>query len=233
MKLAVMQPYIFPYIGYFQMIHTVDVFVFYDDVNYIKQGWINRNRILVNATDVLFTIPLKDASSFKMIKDTEINKDGTGYKKILKTIEQSYKKAPYYETIFPLVENVFNRTHDSIADFAFESIKEVNAYLGISTILERSSSNYAESKRLDRAERLIEICKRTSATEYINAIGGMELYSKEHFASKGIDLKFIKSKPIEYEQFNNNFVPWLSIIDVLMFNSVEEIHDMLNCYELI
>lgn len=228
-----MQPYVFPYIGYFQMINAVDVFVFYDDVNYIKNGWINRNKILVNGNEKLFTIPLNNASSFKYIRDTGINTDIAAYKKILTTIEQSYKKAPFYNVIMPLVRSVFSANHTSIADFAIHSVEVINNYLGISTILKRSSVDFKESKGMERADRLVHICNNLGSNEYINAIGGKELYSKEEFASKGIDLKFIKSKSVEYKQFNNEFVPWLSIIDVLMFNSKEEIYELLNQYELI
>lgn len=233
MTAAVMQPYLFPYIGYFQMINAVDVFVFYDDVNFIKGGWINRNRMLISGSDKLFTVPLKDASSFKLIKDVEINNEVPAYSKILTTIAQSYKKAPFFSEVFPIIESVFRSPSSTIADLAILSIKAVNEYLGISTILKRSSVDFPDTKGLERAERLIAICKRTGAEKYINVIGGQELYTKEYFSSQGIDLKFIKSEPIAYKQFDNEFVPWLSIIDVLMFNSVEEVHHLLKKYQIL
>jgi len=233
MTAAVMQPYFFPYIGYFQMIKAVDVFVFYDDVNYIKKGWINRNRILVKGKDKLFTIPLKDASQNKMINEVEIFLERPEVRKILETIKQNYKKAPFYQNVFPIIENVFSTEVSTIADLTILSIKSVNEYLGITTVLKRSSVDFADTKGLERAERLIAICKHTGAEKYINAVGGQELYTKEYFASQGIDLKFIKSEPIAYKQFDNEFVPWLSIIDVLMFNSVEEVQVILNKYLLV
>ena len=233
MKVAVMQPYIFPYIGYFQMIHSVDVFVFYDDVNYIKKGWINRNRILINGKDQLITVPLINASQNKLIREVKVFEEGAAYKKVFTTIKQNYKKAKYFSEVFPLIERIFCTTHDTVADLAIHSIEEVNNYVGIDTVLKRSSVEYAGTKGLEREKRLIEICRQTGAEDYINAIGGQDLYSKDDFGSKGINLQFIKPELIEYKQFNNNFVPWLSIIDVLMFNSIEEIQNMLNCYELI
>jgi len=233
MTAAVMQPYFFPYIGYFQMINAVDVFVFYDDVNYIKKGWINRNRILVNGNDKLFSIPLKDASQNKMINEVETILESPDVSKILETIKQNYKKAPFFQEVFPVIERVFRLQNSTIGDLAILSIKAVNEYLGISTILKRSSVDFADTKGLERAERLIAICKQTGAEKYINAIGGQELYTKEYFSSQGIDLKFIKSEPIAYKQFDNEFVSWLSIIDVLMFNSVDEVQVILNKYLLV
>lgn len=228
-----MQPYLFPYIGYFQMINAADVFVFYDDVNFIKGGWINRNRMLMAGSDKLFTVPLKDASSFKLIKEIEINTEVPAYSKMLTTIVQSYKKSPFFSEVFPIMESVFRSPSSTIGDLAILSIEAVNEYLGITTVLKRSSVDFADTKGLERAERLIAICKQTGAEKYINAVGGQELYTKEYFASNGIELKFIKSESLDYKQFDNEFVPWLSIIDVLMFNSVEEIKVFLNKYLLV
>lgn len=234
MKVAVMQPYLFPYIGYFQMIKAVDKFVFYDDVNFIKQGWINRNRILLNNKDFMFTVPLQKANSFSLIKDTLINDklyDGWNIK-FQQTLTQNYKKAPYFEEVINIIHSILEKEHKSISDLAIESVSAISNYLQLNTEFILSSETY-DNKELDRLERLISICKTEKATEYINAVGGQELYSKEDFKNHGIELHFIKSQPIEYTQFKNEFVPWLSIIDVLMFNSVEEINEMLDKFELI
>lgn len=233
MKVAVMQPYFFPYIGYFQLINAVDVFVFYDDVNYIKKGWINRNRILVNGKDKLFTIPLKDASQNKIINEGDILLESPEVGKILETVKQNYRKAAFFPEAFPIIEKVFRSEKSNIGDLAILSVQAVNEYLGITTILKRSSMDFAHTKGLERAERLIAICKQVRAEKYINAIGGQELYTKAYFASEGIDLKFIKSEPIHYKQFDNDFLPWLSIIDVLMFNSVDDSRKMLTNYTLL
>jgi len=234
MKIAVMQPYIFPYIGYFQMIHAVDKFVFYDDVNFIKQGWINRNRVLVSGKDYLFTIPIENASSFATINETHINLAlyDRFKTKFLQTLGLNYKKAPYFPEVISLVEQILESPSVTIAQLAIKSIVATTDYLEMEKQFCISSEVY-QNKGLDRYERLIDICKREKATQYINAIGGQDLYRKEDFEREGIQLNFIKTLPIAYKQFKNEFVPWLSIIDVLMFNSKQEVKDFLNNYELI
>lgn len=230
-----MQPYVFPYIGYFQLIKAVDVFVFYDDVNFIKQGWVNRNKILVAGKEFVFTIPLKDASSFTTIRDTQVNNQlfEKWKVKFLRTLEQSYKKAPFFLEIYQLISHILEKDFLSIADIANESIIRISSHLGLKTRFISSSSEYADTKSLDRENRLIEIIKRNRHIKYINPIGGRELYSKESFLKNGIELNFIKTNFSAYKQFNNDFVPWLSIIDVLMFNSTEEINVMLDQHDLV
>lgn len=234
MKIAVMQPYIFPYIGYFQLINAVDKFVFYDDVNFIKKGWINRNRILVNGSDFMFTIPLFKASQNNLILESYIQKEvyDQWKNKFLHTIEINYKKAPEFNNIFPMIVNFFDSDHETICDIAIDSIKKVSNYIGIKTTFINSSEAY-NNRGLEKQKRLVDICKQENANHYINALGGQELYKKEDFLKEEIKLDFIKTLPITYKQINNDFVPWLSIIDVLMFNTVVEIKEMLNKFELI
>jgi hypothetical protein len=230
MKCAIMQPYLFPYIGYFQMINSVDSFVFYDDVNYIKKGWVNRNRILIQGKDAYFNINLKEASQNKLINETEVSFESS---KILKTIEQNYKKAPYFQHVYPLLSQVFTGNHRTISEYSIDSIVTICDYLNLKREFKCSSLYYSDTKKLERAERLKEICRLNSADIYINALGGQELYSKSDFAQSGIELFFIKSRDVKYKQFKDEFVPWLSIIDVLMFNSKEDVRMMLTQYELI
>ncbi|MGX9985360.1 WbqC family protein [Soonwooa sp.] len=234
MRIAVMQPYIFPYIGYFQMIKVVDTFVFYDDVNFIKQGWINRNNILLGNKAYLFTVPLDSANSFVEIKETLINKKlyKDWREKFLKTLYQNYKKAPFFSETWQILESVFNQDVNTINELAILSIKQIAQYLELKTNFKIASESF-QNRQLERQNRLIDICQREQAQHYINAIGGQALYKKEDFITQGIKLDFIKSKPIQYKQFNNDFVPWLSIIDILMFNSVEEVNFMLDQYELL
>lgn|SRR5690606_9293872 len=234
MKLAIMQPYLFPYIGYFQMIKAVDKFVFYDDVNFIKKGWINRNRILVSGKDFMFTVPLQKTSQNNLILNSYIKQEAYNEwrDKLYVTIDLNYKKAPYFDDAFRIITNVLNQNTTSISELAIESIKQVSEYLELNTLFIKSSETY-NNRSLERQERLIAICKSENASHYVNAIGGQELYTKESFEKENIKLNFIKPLPIEYKQFNNDFVPWLSIIDVLMFNSKEEIKLMLNSYKLI
>jgi len=232
MKIAIMQPYIFPYIGYFQLINAVDKFIFYDDVNYIKRGWINRNQILINGEAKLFTIPVIKASQNKLIKEIDVNLDTKWMKQFLSTLEFNYKKAPYFKETFELVERVLNYNVTAISDMAINSNIVIAEYLNLSTSFEVSSKLYSNTKGMAKADRLIEICKINNAIDYINPSGGNVLYDKEYFLKKGVSLYFIDNKIIPYQQFNNGFVGGLSMIDLLMFNNKNEIREMLNQYQL-
>lgn len=233
MKIAVMQPYMFPYIGYFQLINAVDKFIFYDDVNFIKKGWINRNKILIGGKENLFSIPLKEASQNKLINQIKTDLDDKWIEKFYKTLEYSYKKAPYFQETILLCEEVFKNKNASIAELTIASIKAVSNYLEINTIFEISSQKYAETKGLEKADRLIKICKLNNATEYYNPGGGKEIYNKEYFDKFRVGLSFLECEIKPYKQFSKNFVPGLSIIDVLMFNSKEGMKKMLNQYHLV
>ena len=234
MKLGIMQPYVFPYIGYFQLISAVDKFVIYDDVNFIKQGWINRNRILSNNGPIFFTIPLNSAGSFVLIRDIHLSRDGyhAWLTKFYKTLAQYYRKAPQYETVLPLIREILDNNPEYIAAVATRSIKLICSYLGINTEFTDTATVYKNS-HLKAQERVIDICRQESATKYINSIGGIELYSRDCFQAEGIGLEFIKPGEITYCQYNQPFVPWLSIIDVLMFNTPKEIRLLLTNYDLV
>ncbi len=231
MTLAIMQPYLFPYIGYFQLLNAVDKFVIYDDVAFINRGWINRNSILNNGKAQLFTVPLKEASQNKLIHEISIDTDQKWRDKLLKTIQQTYKKAPHFPTVFPLVEAIFLQQESNISTYIYHSLTIICEYISISTPLVESSQIY-NNQHLKAQERILDICLQEKADHYINPIGGRELYSKELFAEHGIQLNFIRSEKVEYPQFNNEFVPWLSIIDSMMFNSKEEIQKLLKTYIL-
>lgn len=233
MNIAIMQPYFFPYIGYFQLIHSVDKFVVYDNIKYTKKGWINRNRILVNGQPQLFTIPLKKDNDYLNVDKRYIAETWNLSKSnFLNSIKGNYKKAPYFEQVYSIIEKIANNQNLNLFDFIFNSIKTINEFLDIKTEL-LVSSTIPIDHNLKSQDKVIELCKALNATRYINAIGGIELYNKETFANKNIQLNFIKTNYIEYKQFNNNFVPWLSIIDVLMFNSKEHVKSYLNQYTLI
>ncbi|WEK69119.1 MAG: WbqC family protein [Candidatus Chryseobacterium colombiense] len=234
MKTAIMQPYIFPYIGYFQLINSVDNFIFYDDVHYIKKGWINRNQILVNNKAQYFTIPVIKASQNKLINEINIDKSSKDYDNILITIKNNYKKAPFYDSVIPIIEDLLqNRNIVTISDLAIQSILKVLEYLEINKKIFISSQDFSESKGIDKADRLIRITKESDAQDYINAIGGTEIYNKDYFNEHKINLLFLKPNNIPYKQFNNKYLPWLSIIDILMFNPPKDILKMLDQYELI
>lgn len=232
MKIAIMQPYLFPYIGYFQLINAVDKFIVYDDVNFIKQGWINRNNILVNGKAFLFSAPVVNISSYSLINQTEISYKIDWSNKLLKTIRLSYQKSPYFSNIFFLLEELFSQKDQFISELALKSIKLVTNYLDIKTEIRETTQHYMNAQ-LAAQNRILDICKIEKATNYINLSGGIDLYSKEDFRKESIHLNFIKSNNIEYQQFNNEFTPWLSIIDILMFNSKEEVQKMLTSYQLL
>jgi WbqC-like protein family len=224
-----MQPYFFPYIGYFQLISAVDKYIIYDDVNYIKGGWINRNNILVDNQKHLFTITLDQASPYKLINEIFI-KDN--FSKLKKTISLNYVKAPYFQKSFPLIESILSNEEKNLGRFVSESIMTISSFLGIKTEFIISSTLH-KNNNLKNVEKVLHICDLMGASKYINAIGGKDLYDKEEFAKHNVELNFLKTKPISYKQFNDQFVPGLSIIDVIMFNSTEKIVEMLKLYELI
>lgn len=229
MKLAVMQPYLFPYIGYYQLAYYADTFIFYDDVNYIKGGYINRNNILVNGVAQRFTWPVEKQSSFKKINELEFSKNT---RKILSTIRQSYSKAPFFLDVFPIVESVLQPADFNVAKVTSLSIVKVFEYLGI----EREfiySSQLSYDRELSAQDKLFEMCSIFGATDYCNASGGIDLYSKNDFIEKGINLHFLKSHHLIYKHQAPEFIPFLSILDVLMFNDKKTAIGLLSKYELV
>ena len=232
MKLAIMQPYFFPYLGYWQLINAVDKFVLLDDVNFIMRGYINRNSILLNGKSYLFSLPLEKPSQNKLINDSKLNFQHNDREKLLKTIQLAYKKSPFFNCFYPILENVINNDETDLTQYIKYSILKIKEYLNIDTEI-LLSSEIKKDNLLRAQKRIIEINKQLRSSVYINAIGGQELYNYEDFKKEGIELKFIKMKDIEYKQFDNVFIPNLSMIDVLMFNSKNQIQIMLNNYELI
>jgi len=232
MKVAIMQPYFFPYIGYFQLIAAVDVFVVYDNIKYTKKGWISRNRMLQNGRDVMFSLPLKSDSDYFDVCERELaaefNRD-----KLLNQFKGAYRLAPYFAQTFPLVEQIVRYEDTNLFSFVHYSIIKICEHLGITTEI-RISSDISIDHELKSQDKVLALCEAVGANTYVNAIGGMELYSKDVFREKRIELKFIRSLPLEYPQLGNEFVPWLSIIDVMMFNSLDTIKTCISSnYELI
>ena len=232
MKIAIMQPYFCAYIGYYQLINSVDKFVICDNMQYTKKGWFNRNRILDNGIPRTFTLPLKKDNSYldvnlRYLADNSIRERV----KILKQIQSLYNKAPFFEQNYPLARRLFIQERNNLFDFIHYSVVELCSNLNVETEIIKCSS-LDINHELKSQKRILAICKYLNADTYINAIGGKELYDKASFEKEGIDLKFIQPNNIEYKQFNHNFVPWLSIIDILMFNDIEKVKSYLNEYEL-
>jgi hypothetical protein len=232
MQVAIMQPYFLPYIGYFQLIASVDQFIVYDNIKYTKKGWINRNRMLQNGSDVMFSLPLQKASDALDVVQRKLSAD-FNREKLLNQFKGAYRKAPYFEQTIPLIEQIVRFEDNNLFAYLHYSIVQICKYLGITTDI-RVSSTIDIDHALQSQEKVLALCQATNAKTYLNAIGGMELYSKEVFQDKGVELKFIKSRPFEYEQFDEPFVPWLSMLDVLMFNPLDAVKDCVNKnYELI
>lgn len=233
MKLAIMQPYFLPYIGYFQLLNAADEFVVYDNIKFTKRGWIQRNRILVNGTGAMFSLPLKKASDYLDVRDRQLSDSFRLERtKLLRRIEAAYSKSPYFASAMPVIEQCFKYENTNLFEFIHKSLLVVCKYFGITTRI-KISSGLISDHDLKGQDRVIAICQALSADHYINAIGGIGLYNNKAFAKKGIQLSFIKSEPIVYQQVDNEFVPSLSIIDVMMFNHVKRIHEYLELYELV
>ena len=233
MRLAVMQPYVFPYLGYFQLMRAVDRFIFFDDVHFIRRGWIHRNTLLVNGQPLRFSIPLAGASQHKLINETELHtvEYDAWQGKFLKTLRQSYGAAPQFASVFSLVEEVLSGPSTTIAALAIASLRAVARYLQLSTSLVVSSS--LAYPRTEKGQgKILAIGEQQGASAYINLPGGAALYEPKAFAERNIRLQFIQPQPITYNQFNPPFVPNLSIIDVMMFNDLPRINHLLQQYAL-
>ena len=228
MKIAVMQPYWVPYIGYFQLMNAVDEFIIYDNIKYTKKGWINRNRILFNDKEVYITLPLKKASDFLDIEKRFLAESWIEDRnKIIGRITQAYRRAPFFETVFPIIEESILFDQHNLFHFIFNSITVIKEYLGIKTRLIVSSSIPVAST-LKSQEKVLEICNARHANVYINPIGGQSLYDSDTFKKQHINLHFLKTDDITYSQSQKRFIPSLSIVDVMMYNSKEQICEYLN-----
>jgi hypothetical protein len=229
MRVAIMQPYLFPYLGYYQLAAAVDRWVFYDDAMFIKQGYINRNSILFNGATYRFSVPIKDQSSFQLINEHHAIPP---FDKILRTISQAYVKAPNFALVFQMVASVLDGRETNIALMAGASLHAVFDYLGIG-IQSSWSSAIPGHQRLKGQDRVLAICKTLGASEYVNPIGGLELYGEASFATRGIRLRFHRMRPVVYPQGDSPFVPNLSMIDVLMHNDPDKVKSLLREFDLL
>lgn len=232
MRLGIMQPYFLPYIGYWQLLAAVDRYVVYDDVNFIKGGWIYRNRILVQGRAQYMNVRMSGSSSFKKINEVQVNASDIWRTKLLRTVEMAYRKAPFFSEVFPLFERIVRQQEPNLAQYLFGSLQAVATFLHIDTQL-LLSSDVPQDRSLHGEARVLSICQSLGAAEYINAIGGQSLYDQEHFAAHGITLHFLQSEASPYQQFGEPFIGNLSLLDVLMFNGKEGTQKMLQEYKFI
>ncbi|QEF98683.1 WbqC-like protein family protein [Stieleria maiorica] len=231
-RIAIMQPYFFPYIGYFHLLHAADSLVLYDNLQYTKKGWINRNRMLHNGGDVLFSIPLRKASDYASIDQREVSTD-FDRRKLLNRVRAAYRKAPNFAATMNLFTTAIDHPESNLFRFVKHSIQLLCDHLGIRTSI-IDSSNVPIDHSMRGQDKVLAICRALEATTYVNAIGGVSLYDQADFAGKGIELRFIQSENRRYQQFHYPFVAWLSILDVLMFNSTETVRDWVeNGYTLV
>lgn len=221
MKLAIMQPYFMPYIGYFQLIAAVDLLIVYDNIKYTKKGWINRNRMLKNGKDVMFSLPLKSGSDSLDVCERELATD-FNRDKLLNQFKGAYARAPYFEQTLSLLEQIVRYEDTNLFYYIHHSLVRSCKHLGIATDIQ-ISSDIAINGDLKNQDKVLALCHASGADTYINAIGGMKLYDRDVFRAQDVALKFIRSEPFEYTQFGAPFVPWLSIADVMMFNAPEHI----------
>ena len=232
MRLGIMQPYFLPYIGYFQLIASVNQFILYDNIKYTKKGWINRNRMLVNGAAAMFSLPLKKGSDFLNVAERELAAEFDP-SKLLNQFKGAYCRAPQFDITNPVLERIVQHEEVNLFRYIHHSIVQLCEHLGINTEI-RISSEILIDHELKGQDKVLALCEAVSADIYINTIGGVELYAKDKFRIQGIDLQFIKTKPFEYAQFMDVFVPSLSIVDVLMFNPLNEVRAYINQnYELI
>lgn len=226
MKLAIMQPYFLPYIGYFQLIASVDKFVVYDNIKYTKKGWINRNRMLKNGADTTFSLALKSDSDTLEIYARSLA-DTFNREKLLNQFSGAYRKASYFDQTFPILEDIVRYGDDNLFRYLHHSLVRLCEHLTINTDIQISSS-LAVDHDLKGAEKVMAICEALGATTYINSIGGTALYDRNTFQQRNLELKFIRSHPFDYRQFDAAFVPWLSIVDVMMFNPLTRINAVIS-----
>ena len=225
--IAIMQPYFLPYIGYFQLLAAVERFVVLDDVNFINRGWVNRNRLLLNGAAHTFTVPLRGASQNRLICDIALDCEQNWRDKLMRTIRQAYVKAPYYAQVSALLEGVVFYPSERLDEFLLNSLRVIVRYLSLKVEIVPTSRAY-ENAHLKGQERILDICQQERADTYINSIGGKSLYDPAEFMSQGIQLRFLRSRPVSYPQGKADFVPWLSIMDVLMFNEPSAVRQLLH-----
>ncbi|RKF19642.1 hypothetical protein DBZ36_04020 [Alginatibacterium sediminis] len=228
MKIAIMQPYFLPYIGYFQLIKAVDTFVLYDDIQYTKKGWINRNRLSCKDGEVAISLPIKKDSDYLNVNQRFIseawNQERT---KLLRKIDAWYSKSPFFTQVYPLLERILLDDSRNLFDFIYSSLKVLIEFLGISTSIIKSSSLLLDND-LKGQSKVLQICEELNALTYVNPQGGVDMYRRGNFEAKGLKLEFLFSQAEPYDQLSSSFIPYLSIVDVLMFNDLETVNTMLN-----
>lgn len=227
---AIMQPYFFPYIGYFQLMHAVDVFVVYDDVQYMKGGWINRNRISTNGRPQWLTLPIVKASLVDTINRRHYVLDSYGKAAIKRRLSVSYRDAPCKDAVLPFLTDMIDFSESNVAIYNTHLLSKIAQSLDIDCRIVASSAlqKPPESKG---QERVIDICRQVGANVYINPIGGRELYNATTFAGADIDLSFLQTSvpPVRVADGDTH----LSIIDTLLNRGIDGTRALLDDFQLV
>lgn len=229
---AVMQPYFFPYIGYFQLMRQVDCFVFYDDVHYIKRGWVNRNRILLNAKPAWLTLPVAKASQNRLISESHYLLDEATVASVLGKIRSAYLKAPYYEEVAAFITPFFDSVPARVSEFNALHLQALARALGLRCEF-KFSSRVEHDRSAKGQERVLDICQQLGADHYVNPAGGQHLYDASRFAGADVELGFFEPQIREYPQFGAPHVAGLSVIDALMFQGLEGAAELIDGGSLI
>lgn len=229
-----MQPYFFPYIGYWQLIHATDTFVLFDDVQYIRHGWINRNRIINPAGDWQYIqIPVEKHKHTELIRNITARAGVDWRVKLFGQLDHYRRRAPYYGETVAIIHSVVSDLDDPrICRINFAILGGICGALGVDRkMLISSECGFVYSGVTDAGEWALYICEQLNADAYINPISGAKLFDPAKFAASGISLSFLQPDDITYPR-RGAFEPWLSIIDVLMFNGVEGTKALLSRYSL-
>lgn len=237
MRLGIMQPYFMPYLGYFSLIKNTDEFILFDTVQFIRHGWIERNRILKpNGGWQYFQVPIiKKNGRETVIKDVRVNNSENWKSKIIAQLQHYKKTAPFYKIVVELLNDVFDSDYDDIVLLNKVSLERICSYLGIARKMKVFSEMHLDIAPVSAPDEwALNICKAIEGVdEYWNPIGGLSFFDKSKYNNAGIKIFFQEMVLTPYRQFGSGFEPGLSIIDVMMFNSPESINEMLDNYKLL
>ncbi|TYA56639.1 WbqC family protein [Formosa maritima] len=234
MKVAIMQPYFMPYLGYIAIINYVDEFILFDTPQFIRHGWIERNKVLKLDGDTMYIkVPLVKHARNTTIENVIINNNLSWKHKIISQLDHYKKRAPYYKNVIALLHEIFDEEYSSIVSLNYKSLQILCRYLGIITPISIWSEMKVEIDEVKAPDEwALHICKALKYDTYVNLPGGRSFFDVQKYEREGISLSFLELEPTQYKQFSNVFVPFLSIIDVLMFNDVSQVKEMLKNFNL-
>lgn len=231
-RLAIMQPYLFPYLGYYQLMAAVDRFMLLDDVNFIKRGWVNRNRILVQGKEHIFTLPVTAASQNRRINDLALHEYPRWRSRFFNTLQRAYARSDHFASAMDILDYALPQEAESLQEVLGHSLISISRTLGIDTEIICTSQVDPEPQQRG-SERILALCRENATREYLNLPGaGRDLYDPADFATAGIRLRFLQPVIQAYPQQAETFVPRLSLVDIIMNNSIDEIQTLLAAFTL-